>query len=218
MLRILSLIALLLCISIISAQTTKKDKPVTALSFSSEKELASLTLSNPSEWIISKNGNGGKCLKQLGTNPSPDSTVTSFLLLKEMPASGFILEADIMQTPTKYNLVHIDIIFGYKSDDEYAFAQLASRANRFVHNLFLMNEKTATRVLDKQDRGIEWQFEKWHPIRIERNTNQKTVKVWVDNKLVFESDDSRLMDKGLVGIGNSGDSFKLDNLKLWITE
>lgn len=219
MLRTLTLLFCILPgITSLTSQTPSKDKPVLSLSFSSDKELSSLHLSNQSEWIISKNGNGGKCLKQLGTNLAPDSTLSSMLLVKDIEAGSFILEADVMQTPARYGLVHLDIIFGYKSEKEFAFAQLASRANRFVHNLFLMKDGEWERILDKQDKGIDWGFEKWHSVRIERDTNKKKVTVWIDNNVIFESDDQRLMNGGMVGFGNSGDSFKLDNLKLWITQ
>ncbi len=214
----LLLVTLLFCFSALDAQLIKRDKPFLNFPFSSVKELSAFAMSDTAEWVISKNGNGGKCLKQLGVNNVKDSTVTSTLVINNHELGSFIMEVDVMQTPSYYNLVHLDILFGYKSDSQFCYAQLASRANRFVHNLFVKKGDEAVRVLDKQDKGVAWGFEKWHSVRVERYVEQKSVKVFVDDRLIFESDDERLMQPGLVGLGNSGDCFKIDNLKIWTVE
>lgn len=200
------------------AQANKTEKPTHAYPFNSTKELSTLTMSDASEWIISKNGNGGKCLKQIGKNFEKDSTIRSILLFKNPEVGSFILETDVMQTPANYDLVHLCLIFGYQSPDQYAFAQLASQADRFTHNIFVSDGGSRQRILEKQEKAIDWGFEQWHTVKIERNIQEGTLKVWVDGNQVFESNDTRLMHKGLVGLGNSGDSYKLDNLKIWIIE
>ncbi len=200
------------------AQATKPVKPDYELTFSSPKELSLLHLSDTTGWIISKNGNSGKCLKHIETNSSKDSSIQSTLLFKNTEVGSFILETDVMQTPTNYNLVHLCLIFGYQSANQFAFAQLASQADRFTHNMFVTEGGSRQRILEKQERGIAWGFEQWHKVKIERNIQESSIKVWTDGNLVFESNDERLMQKGMVGLGNSGDSYKLDNLKIWIVE
>ena len=97
-------------------------------------------------------------------------------------------------------------------------AAISSQADRFTHNIFVVQNNDRLRILEKQERGTEWGFEQWNTLAIERNIPQCSLKVWIDNSLVFESNDARLMKKGKVGLGNSGDSYKLDNLKLWIAD
>lgn len=218
MFRLTATLLLTLITLTIKAQTTMPEKPNYGLSFNSEKELSTLNLSDSTGWIISKNGNGGKCLKQVGKNFQKDSTIRSTLLFKNPEVGSYILEADVMQTPTNYDLVHLCLIFGYQNNDQYAFAQLASQADRFTHNIFIVEKDEQQRILEKQEKGIDWGFEQWHKVKIERNIQESTLKVWVDGNQVFESNDTRLMHKGLVGLGNSGDSYKLDNLKLWIAQ
>ncbi|MGV8827871.1 MAG: hypothetical protein ACWA6U_06065 [Breznakibacter sp.] len=218
MFRLTATLLLTLITLTIKAQTTMPEKPNYGLSFNSEKELSTLNLSDSTGWIISKNGNGGKCLKQVGKNYQKDSTIRSTILFKTPDVGSYILEADVMQTPTNYDLVHLCLIFGYQGADQYAFAQLASQADRFTHNVFIVDKNDQQRILEKQEKAIDWGFEQWHKVKIERNTTLSSIKVWVDDSLVFESNDERLMHKGQVGLGNSGDSYKLDNLKLWIAQ
>ncbi len=200
------------------AQAAKPVKPDYEFLFNSDKELTSLALSDASAWIISKNGNGGKCLKHIDNKQANDSTVQASMLFNDQSVGSFLMQVDVMQTPTNYNLVHLCLIFGYQGDDDFAFAQLASISDRFTHNIFQKEKDEQHRILEKQERGIDWGFEQWRHVAIERNIVQSMLKVWVDDRLVFESNDQRLMLKGRVGLGNSGDSYKLDNLKLWITE
>lgn len=219
MIRFLTTTLILLCISVsLKAQVSSDRKPAVKLGFSSEKELLTLEMNQPKEWIISKGGNGGGCLKHLDNHVAGDSTIRSTIIFKDLNADSFIIEFDVMQTPADYNLIHLSILFGYKSDTNYAYAQLASRADRFNHNIFVTESTGSRRVLVKHETGIDWGYETWRKVRMERRTDQKTVKVWIDNQLVFQSDDERLMQPGLVGIGNAGDSFKLDNVKLWTAE
>ncbi len=200
------------------AQDLSTPKPTYDFPFNSAKELSAFTLSDAGNWIISKNGNGGKCLKHIETSQTNDSSRLSTLLFNDMEIGSFILKADVMQTPTNYDLVQLCLIFGFQTDDEYACAQLASQADRFTHNIFVVQNNDRLRILEKQERGTEWGFEQWNTLAIERNIPQCSLKVWIDNSLVFESNDARLMKKGKVGLGNSGDSYKLDNLKLWIAD
>lgn len=218
MLRSTATLLLILINLAAMAQATKPVKPDYELSFNSPKELSISNLSDTTGWIISKNGNGGKCLKHIGKNLAKDSTIQSTLLFKNTEVGSFILETDVMQTPTNYDLVHLCLIFGYQSANQFAFAQLASQADRFTHNMFVTEGGSRQRILEKQERGIAWGFEQWHKVKIERNIQESSIKVWTDGNLVFESNDERLMQKGMVGLGNSGDSYKLDNLKIWIVE
>lgn len=191
------------------------EKPELELGFNSEKELQHFLLYPGDGWVISKNGVSGKCLKYASGPVERSKPLDSFVELPGSPVGSFVLEVHVMQLPVRFDKITFCVGFGHADSTHYAFAQLSSVADRYTHNLFVVEDDHVVRILEKMDKGVYWGMEKWNVLRIERNVAAPSITVWLNEEVVFASSDARLMQPGRIRLGNSGDGFKIDNLRFW---
>ena len=216
--KTLQITLLLLCISfIISAQDDafKSYEVVYSQSFSKEKCINDFDFSDPSKWLISKNGEAGKALKCLGTGKykSQHDGPAIVAVLKGYELKDFILELDVTQNGRDYSLLDFCIFFGIKDTTHYCYAQLASKADKKSHNLFKVAAAKPKRMGPSLDKGVIWGMKKWQHIRLERTSNDKKVRVFFNDTLVYEISDETF-DSGHIGFGSSNSAIKVDNFKL----
>lgn len=201
----------------IKAQSEKesKYKTIYSQSFSSDKSTKDFEFSDESKWLISKNGKSGKSLKCLGQgeykNAHGGPSVVA--VLKSFEVSDFVLEMDIQQNGKDYGLLDFCIFFGIKDREHYCYAQIAADADKHKHNIFMIDGDQPKRIGQKHNEGVIWGINKWHHVKVERNKEEKKVKVYFNDELILESNEDPLME-GFIGFGSSSSALKVDNIKL----
>jgi len=193
----------------------KDYKIVYSQGFSKEKSVNDFDFSDNSKWLISKDGKSGKALKCLGTGKyqSEHNGPAIVAVLKDFELADFVLEMDVLQNGKDYNLLDFCIFFGIKDTEHYCYAQLASKADKKSHNLFMVDGTKPQRMGASKEKGVIWGMKKWQHIRMERTSNDKTVKVYFNDNLVFEIQDDQLVS-GHIGFGSSNSAIKIDNFKV----
>ncbi len=193
----------------------KTYKVVYSQSFSKDKCTNDFEFSDQSKWLISKNGKTGKSLKCLGTGdyqsalegPSVVAVLRDYLL------TDFVVEMDVTQNGKDYSLLDFCIFFGIKDKEHYCYAQIASKADRKSHNIFMVNGDKPKRIGEIKTKGVIWGMKDWQHIRMERTLADKSVKVYYNDELIFETSDE-LFDQGHIGFGSTRSAIKIDNLKV----
>ncbi|TRX71595.1 hypothetical protein [Carboxylicivirga sp. M1479] len=199
------------------AQTTidKIYKVVYSQNFSKDKSTNDFDFSDDSKWLISKNGKPGKALKCLGKGEyeSAHSGPAVVAVLKQFELSDFILEMDVVQNGKDFSLLDFCIFFGIQDREHYCFAQLASKADKKNHNIFMVDGDKPKRVGAINEKGVIWKMKTWQKLRLERLAADKSVKVYMNDELILEATDE-LFNTGHIGFGSSNSAIKIDNLKI----
>jgi len=193
----------------------KSYQEVYSQSFSKEKSIKAFDFSNESKWLISNNGKSGKALKCLGAGSYQCSHGGPAIVavLKAYELSDFVLEMDVMQNGKDYSLLDFCIFFDIKDTAHYCYAQLASKADKKTHNIFMVDGEKPKRMGASLEDGIVWGMKQWQYVRMEHVASSKTVKVYFNDKLVFELSSDRFLS-GHIGFGSTNSAIKIDNFKL----
>ncbi len=210
------LIALLYITNLVSQNKEEvKYKTIYSQNFSKSKSTDDFEFSDASKWLISKNGKSGKSLKCLGEgeykNAHGGPSVVA--VLKGIELDDFILEMEVVQKGTDYGLLDFCVFFGIQDVEHYCYAQIAGKADKKTHNIFMIDGAKPKRIGEKHNEGVIWGVNKWNHIKIERSKQDKIVKVYFNEELVLETADDPFMT-GLVGFGSSSSALKVDNIKI----
>lgn len=130
---------------------------------------------------------------------------------------SFILEAELQQTGKEYGHRDLCLFFGMEDPENFYYVHMASVADPNAHNIFLVNNEPRTNIATKTTEGINWgETDTWHKIRLERNIESGTIKVFFDDLStpIMEAEDMHF-DFGHIGFGSFDDTGKFDNIKIW---
>ncbi|WP_439181980.1 hypothetical protein [Carboxylicivirga taeanensis] len=207
-----------LCLStVVKAQSTdfKDYKVVYSQGFNKDKSTDDFEFSDASKWLISKNGKPGRSLKCLGAGDytSAHAGPSIVAVLKNIELKDFVIEMDVVQNGKDFNLLDFCIFFDIVDTSQYCYAQIAGKADKDSHNVFMVNNDKPKRLGKVNGDGVIWRIKDWHQLRIERSTFTKTIKVYFDEELVLDVPDES-NNKGLIGFGSTNSAIKIDNLKV----
>lgn len=182
----------------------------------SGKSLELYQFADSTKWVVTKNGKSGKDLKFTGETNDLSKTFVpnNIALIKGVELDDFVMEFDLIQRGKNFSLRDICVVYGYTDANNFCFAQAASEENKHTHNVFCVDGGRARKIGTAQNQGVLWAYEKWQTVMLVRQSDTKSVKLFVDGQLVVETsaDESK---PGLIGFGTFGSEFKIDNLKVW---
>ncbi len=193
----------------------KDYKVVYSQGFNKDKSTDDFEFSDASKWLISKNGKPGKSLKCLGTGAytSAHEGPSVVAVLKGIELKDFVVEMDVVQNGKDFNLLDFCIFFGIEDKENYYYAQIASKADRKSHNVFMVEGDKPVRLGQVQEEGVIWRMKEWQRVRVERSSADRSLKVYFEDQLVLQTTDENL-DQGLIGFGSTSSALKIDNLKV----
>ncbi|MBN2166377.1 MAG: hypothetical protein JW717_08890 [Marinilabiliaceae bacterium] len=181
-----------------------------------EKSISKFSFTHPSNWMITKNGKSGKDLKCfLGINNKINAFFPYETALLNENFGNFIMTFDYMQNNKSFTVRDICVLFGYQDSTHYYYAQAAADNNKYCHNIFKVNNDRPVQIGNNFNKGVVWNYQKWHNITIIRNIENPKVELYIDGELILESSEPNGKE-GKIGFGTYGSSFKIDNLKIWI--
>ena len=196
-------------------------KEVYSQSFSSPKSINEFAFTDPDEWSISRGEEENFALDFSGKNEYVPEfrSPHSITLISNLKLSNFIMEADILQTGREYGHRDMCLFFGFQDPSHYYYAHMASQSDENAHNIFIVNNAPRTNISFISNEGINWEDKKWHKIRLVRNIEEGTIRLFFNDmeEPVMEARDTTFT-KGYIGFGSFDDSRRIDNIKIWAPE
>ncbi len=191
-------------------------------SFDEADALFGFHFSDPNAWKFSDKGtpgtekSGALELHQQSKYKTKVRSPFNIALIKDKAFGDFILEADLVQTGKEYGHRDMCLFFGFTDVAKFYYVHMATAADANAHNVFIVNEKDRKNFASETTKGVDWGLEKWHHVRLERDTKAGTIKVFFDDmkKPVMLAQDKTFLE-GYIGFGSFDDTGKVDNVRIW---
>ncbi|MBT1698318.1 hypothetical protein KK083_15615 [Fulvivirgaceae bacterium PWU4] len=215
-LKPLFVIALMAAPSLFYAQQVPKGyKLVYEEDFEKGSATQQFRFTQPSKWISSA-GKTGKALEFTGISDyqPPFRSPHTIGLIGNTMAGSFVLEADLLQTGKEYGHRDMCVVFGFTDPSHFYYSHIATKMDDNAHQIMLVNEAPRKKISTFTTEGVDWGNSEWQHIRIERDLDQGSIKVFFNGKLIQEASD-KTFGKGYIGFGSFDDSGKIDNIRIW---
>lgn len=185
--------------------------------FEDNQLLTDFTMTDANAWRISQNdGNYALELYQQSDYQPRVRTPRNIAFNNKEQFGSFVLEVDLLQTGREYGHRDMCIFYGIKDPSNFYYTHFATATDPHAHNIFLVNDEDRIKISSKTSEGIDWGENEWHTIRIERNIEEGTIKVYFDDleNPIMEATDKHF-DYGYIGFGSFDDTGMVDNIKVW---
>lgn len=177
--------------------------------------------SDPHAWRFSEQGHatspkGALELHQQSKYKTKVRSPLNIALISDKVFGDFILEADLVQTGKEYGHRDMCLYFGFTDVAKFYYVHIATKADANAHNVFIVNEAPRKNFAKETTKGVDWGLDKWHHVRLERDTKAGTIKVFFDDmtKPIMLAEDKTFLE-GHIGVGSFDDTGKVDNVRIW---
>jgi hypothetical protein len=217
--RIFPVVLLIFCFCLFrgaSAQKVPGDyKLAYEQSFDSDVSIQDFSFTQKDKWLLSE-GKSGKALEFTGISEyqPPFRSPHTLGFIRNLVVGSFIMEVDLLQTGKEYGHRDMCIAFGLQNPAHFYYAHMATKMDDNAHQIMLVDGAPRRKISSFTTQGVNWGEEKWHLVRIERNIEDGTIKVFFDGELIEEAKD-KTFGAGHVGFGSFDDSGKIDNIRIW---
>lgn len=196
-------------------QVPKGYKLVYEEDFEKDNAMEQFRFTQPSKWVSSA-GKTGKALEFTGISEyqPPFRSPHTIGLIANIMAGSFVLEADLLQTGKEYGHRDMCVVFGFTDPSHFYYSHIATKMDDNAHQIMLVNEAPRKKISTFTTQGVDWGDNEWQRIRIERDLEQGSIKVFFNGKLIQETSD-KTFGKGYIGFGSFDDSGKIDNVRIW---
>ena len=185
--------------------------------FEKGKKIKGFELSDEAAWKLHTQENGNTCLELVGGSKYRARVRSPFniAMLETKSFGSFVLEVDLLQTGREYGHRDLCLFFSMKDPTNFYYIHMASKADPHAHNIFVVNDEARVAIANKHTDGIQWGDNEWHKVRIVRDIESGTIRLYYDdmNEPIMEAEDKHF-DYGHIGIGSFDDSGRYDNIKI----
>jgi hypothetical protein len=178
---------------------------------------AALWRSIPSAWRVDERGALELVEPEGGESYAPPHrSPLRLALLPELTVGSFVLELEMQQTGREYGHRDLCLVFGFRSPVAYYYAHLATTPDEHACNVFLVDDAPRRRIADVPEQGVEWGTDVWHAVRLERDVEVGTIRVFFDDMRtpVLETLD-RTHGRGHLGFGSFDDTGAFRSVRVW---
>jgi hypothetical protein len=182
--------------------------------FSDAKSLKDFNLFDSTLWETPKTN--GNIFLQCKGNTNDSVSPFSIAVLNNRIFGDFILEASVMAGTDSNGISEASLFLGLKDLTRYYYVQLADRTDSLTNGIFLFKRNQLNRLSVENKIPLNWDNNKWHKVRIERNIVRRTILVYVDNmqEPFIQVKDYELV-MGSIGFGSFTSPAKFDNIMIW---
>ncbi len=185
--------------------------------FDGESVLDEFVMSDPGAWKVAKAGDRTalELVRQSQYKPAVRSPVNIALVAGKV-FTDFVLEADLMQSGREYGHRDMCLYFGFQTPANFYYTHIATAADKNAHNVFIVNNAPRTNIARETTKGVDWGLNVWHKVRLERNADEGTIKVYFDDmgKPIMVAQD-KTFKSGYIGFGSFDDTGMVDNIRIW---
>ena len=172
--------------------------------------LSKWKLDGTGSWKIS---HGELILYKAGTPSGTIRKPSALAILKTEPYKNVSIEADIKSTAdTSVIRRDIDFIIDYNSHEEFYYIHLAGITDDVHNGIFIVNKADRKRI-DSGKAKPQITDRKWHHIKVIRDAENGSIKVFVDHSKgpVLEARDLTFK-QGQIGVGSFDDTGNFKNI------
>lgn len=191
---------------------------VYAESFDKESAFAGFEFADPATWKYSTESGKGGSLECFGKSAYEPAVRSPFYisLITAKQFGSFVLEADLQQTGRVYNHQDMCVFFGFQDPSHFYYTHISKAMDDHANNVFIVNNEPRIKISTKTNDGQNWQPNQWHKIRLERNVESGSIRLFFDDMTqpVMEAQD-KTFGAGGIGFGSFDDSGKVDNIRIW---
>jgi hypothetical protein len=212
---IFSALAVLMVVNAEGQKVPENYRLVYEQSFDSPEARKDFRFTQEDKWILS-DGQKGKALEFTGISEyqPPHRSPHTLGFIKGFVVGSFVLEADMLQTGKEYGHRDMCIAFGFQDPAHFYYSHVATAMDDNAHQIMLVNDAPRRKISAFTTKGVDWGKEKWNRLRLERNIDDGTIKVFFNGTLVEEAKDTTF-GEGYIGFGSFDDSGKIDNIRIW---
>lgn len=105
------------------------------------------------------------------------------------------------------------IAFGKESDTKFYYAHLGEKADKVHLQLHLVNDADRKAITEEGAKELPWKPGAWHKVKVVRDAEAGTIKVWFDGVEVLSAADKTL-GKGGIGLGSFDDLGSFRNVEI----
>jgi hypothetical protein len=180
-----------------------------------DETLRAWAATDPNAWRLEEH-EGNRVLHQFQQSEveTPVRSPFNRCLLRGVIVGDFQLDVDVQSTARDYPHRSLCLFFGYQDPAHFYYVHLGQRADDHANQIFIVDNAPRTKISTKSTAGTPWD-EKWHHVRIQRDTQSGSIEVYFDDMHtpVMTASDSRFQ-WGEVGLGSFDDTGRFDNLVL----
>jgi hypothetical protein len=186
--------------------------------FDTQNFLQGFRFTQPAKWVVTA-GKEGQALEFTGISDyqPPFRSPHTIGLIDGLKVGSFVLEADLLQTGKEYGHRDMCVVFGFNDPSHFYYAHIATKMDDNAHQIMLVDSAPRKKISTFTTEGVNWGDNEWQRVRIERDTDEGTIRVFFNGTLVEEAKD-KTFGKGYIGFGSFDDSGKIDNVKVWAKE
>ncbi len=172
---------------------------------------------DPAVWAVTDD-HGGKVLeltKKVGSFKPPHRSPFTFALLKDVSVGSFTFTAKVRSTTNDYPHRDACIIFNYQNPAQFYYVHLGLKTDDHANQIFIVNKADRTKISSKTSPGTPWKNDTWHDVKIERDADAGTIKIYFDDMKTpcMEATDKNFTS-GQIGIGSFDDTVKYDDVSI----
>ena len=216
----------LTCLTLSAVTALAADKPanlpdgyklVYEQKFNDVSTLKDFVMTDPKAWRLSQEGGNGslELFQQSDYKPEHRSPL-NIALIADKIFGDFILEVDLLSTKEPYGHQDMCLFFGFVEPMKFYYNHIAVAPDPNAHNLFIVNGAPRKNFAKETSKGVTWNNNQWHKVRLERKISDGTIKVFFDDltKPIMLGED-KTFGKGCIGFGSFDDVGKVGNIKIW---
>ena len=179
--------------------------------------------SDPAAWRITNDaksrnspGNSGLELFAESKYTPKNRSPLNIALIRNKRFGDFQLDVEVMSTTKPYPHQDMCIFFSFESPEKFNYAHLALRQDDVAHRAMLVNGAPRVAIPTEGNKGVKWEQNVWHKVRLERKASDGSIKVFFDDmtKPVQTATD-KTFGLGYVGFGSFDDKGIIRNIKIY---
>ncbi|NRB48442.1 MAG: hypothetical protein HRU41_12270 [Saprospiraceae bacterium] len=186
-------------------------------SFDKASTISDFEFSDTKFWQYSDEIKGGalECTGKSEYQP-PVRSPHSVALISGQRFGSFVMEADLQQTGRVYNHQDMCVFFGFQDKSHFYYTHISKAMDDHANNVFVVDGTPRLKISTKTNDGQNWLPKKWHKIRLERDVESGSIRLFFDDMSnpVMEANDKRF-GAGGIGFGSFDDSGKIDNIRIY---
>jgi len=144
----------------------------------------------------------------------PHRSPLNISLLKDVVVGDFVLTAKVLSTHPDYGHRDACLVFGYQNPANFYYVHLGKQTDDHANQIFIVDDAPRTKISTKTSTGTNWD-ERWHDVRIVRNTAHGTISVYFDDmKTPVMTAKDTTFTWGRIGVGTFDDTSQWRDIKL----
>lgn len=117
---------------------------------------------------------------------------------------SFVLTAEVRLDLFNDGNNDLCVAFGKVGETKFYYAHLGQKADGVHLQIHVVDDADRRAITEERVDVLPWEPEKWHQVRLERDVESGSVKVWFDGREVLSATDATF-GKGRIGLGSFDD-------------